>query len=112
MVLLHMLVCMYTALWTQQTWTCNHDQHVGRLVRHMKVALHALEHLNTIAWQQTPGSVSEQRDSHGGLSHCGSDVVPKPAGMARLERGLTLPDQLDGVTQPLLPSTLDQVTAN
>ena len=78
----------------------------------MKVALHALEHLNAIAWQQTGKDLTlPQNSSHDVVPVRDPAVIPKPAGMASLERCLTLPDQLDGVTQPLLSASLSQVPA-
>ena len=74
----------------------------------MKVALHALGHLNAIAWQQTarehPSVMDRTQDRVDA-----AEVVPKPARMASLERCLTLPEQLDQVTQPLLPTPLSEV---
>lgn len=77
----------------------------------MKVALHALDHLNAIAWQQTGKDTLSQNYSHDDVPVRDPAVIPKPAGMASLERCLTLPDQLDGVTQPLLSASLNQVPA-
>lgn len=77
----------------------------------MKVALHALDHLNAIAWQQTAEETSRQQSNQDETSIVIAGVIPKPAGMASLERCLTLPEQLDGVTQPLLSPSLTQVIA-
>ena len=100
--------------WSQQS-CCAH--HVAITVsamchRHMKVALHALDHLNAIAWQQTALEPSHQQSNQGRNRIGAESVIPKPAGMASLERCLTLPEQLDGVTQPLLSPSLTQVTSS
>ena len=76
----------------------------------MKAALHALDELNGLAWQHSgslPISSDAGQQSNSSTSHAD---MRRTASLEKLERSLSMPDQISrDLAKPLLASALNDV---
>lgn len=74
----------------------------------MKAALHALDQLNTLAWQQ---SVAEGSDALSPPDKHQQNDMQKANSLDELQRSLSMPDQISAdLTRPLMVSSVDEVS--
>ena len=81
------------------------------ICRHLKAALHALDELNSIAWQHSNSLDISSNASQRGLRGTGVNInIRRTASLEKLERSLSMPEQISrDLAKPLLASAVEEV---